>query len=160
MQALFRIVNDDHPPLPEGVSPVSREGRICQQYSAKPPPTNPSLLLGMSRLSGAMFPEGSQPSRLGAKAAEASMGNQLEAVRFCRAIQHHKLRRCSEECPEMERSPEIAQCGLLQEAAQAVHKPQPAANWRGTVLNSEQRPPRSRKAATEHRGVYVPGICW
>jgi serine/threonine protein kinase len=23
MQALFRIVNDDHPPLPEGVSPVS-----------------------------------------------------------------------------------------------------------------------------------------
>lgn len=23
MQALFRIVNDDHPPLPEGASPVS-----------------------------------------------------------------------------------------------------------------------------------------
>lgn len=27
MQALFRIVNDDHPPLPEGASPVSHRNR-------------------------------------------------------------------------------------------------------------------------------------
>ena len=28
MHALFRIVNDDHPPLPEGASPVSRQSQV------------------------------------------------------------------------------------------------------------------------------------
>jgi hypothetical protein len=35
MHALFRIVNDDHPPLPEGASPVSRPGPPTVWYMLK-----------------------------------------------------------------------------------------------------------------------------
>jgi serine/threonine protein kinase len=65
MPALFAIVNDDHPPLPEGVSPVSRL-KTSVLFVTK-------IYLGCSRLSYAMFPKGPQPQSICEKASEACM---------------------------------------------------------------------------------------
>ena len=65
MPALFAIVNDDHPPLPEGVSPVSQQ-QNCFVPIAKP-------YLGCSRLSHAMLPKGSEPESVCQKVTEACM---------------------------------------------------------------------------------------
>lgn len=60
MPALFAIVNDDHPPLPEGISAVSvllaRPMFRC---------ANPNV--GCERFLDAMFPEGPQPTSLSAE---------------------------------------------------------------------------------------------
>ena len=50
MPALFAIVNDDHPPLPEGVSPVSHTMNLWTLIA--------KLLPGRSGLPHAMLPEG------------------------------------------------------------------------------------------------------
>ena len=77
MPALFAIVNDDHPPLPEGVSPVSDIYlRFLTQSS------NHST--GCSRLSYAMFSEGPQPSSICSETAEACLDSRLPAYRCTR----------------------------------------------------------------------------
>ncbi len=52
MHALFRIVNDDHPPLPEGASPVGGFLDVTLKYAHR--------LLDCSRFPYAMLPKGSE----------------------------------------------------------------------------------------------------
>lgn len=56
MPALFRIVNDDHPPLPEGASPVIIPLSWCLAQLTSP---------GCSRFSDAMLPKGPQSQSVG-----------------------------------------------------------------------------------------------
>ena len=63
MHALFRIVNDDHPPLPEGASPVSAPNMVDRNI----PETY--FLIDRPRLSHAMLSERSEFESLCAKAA-------------------------------------------------------------------------------------------
>lgn len=58
MPALFAIVNDDHPPLPEGISPVSGPRFVLDLISVRKLTPSP----GSKRLSHAMLPEGPKPS--------------------------------------------------------------------------------------------------
>lgn len=77
MPALFAIVNDDHPPLPEGVSPVSGYLRsFLTQFS------NHST--GCSRFSYAMFSKGPQPSSICSETAETCLDSRLPAYRCTR----------------------------------------------------------------------------
>jgi len=71
MPALFAIVNDDHPPLPEGVSSVSH---ICNFISFS---VRSNLMTGRSRFSDAVFSERSKPSRISAEAAETQLDRRL-----------------------------------------------------------------------------------
>ena len=66
MPALFAIVNDDHPPLPEGVSPVS--------YPT-PEPAMKFLMasIGGPRFLNAMLSKGSQSQGFSAQAPKACM---------------------------------------------------------------------------------------
>lgn len=57
MPALFAIVNDDHPPLPEGISPVSGLRFVLDLTSVRKLTPSP----GSKRLSHAMLPEGPKP---------------------------------------------------------------------------------------------------
>ena len=79
MPALFAIVNDDHPPLPEGVSPVCFLPlfRIC-------PLSLTFFETGRTRLSDAMLPERPQPARFGEEAAAPSLDNRLPEERRTR----------------------------------------------------------------------------
>jgi len=63
MPALFRIVNDDHPPFSQGASPV------CLYRSLRHIHVMLTLYLGRERLPHAMFPKRSQPSSVGKKVA-------------------------------------------------------------------------------------------
>lgn len=65
MPALFAIVNDDHPPLPEGVSPVSYTSHRWIPIT--------ELFPGCSGLSHAMLSKGSQPKSFCKKATETCM---------------------------------------------------------------------------------------
>ncbi len=68
MPALFAIVNDDHPPLPEGVSPVcSVSHRLFFFFGFT------DFSQGLSRLSYAMLPEGSQLESICPKAIKARL---------------------------------------------------------------------------------------
>jgi serine/threonine protein kinase len=71
MPALFAIVNDDHPPLPEGVSPVG-----------SPWHSNKDLALicrtGCERFSHAMFSEGPQPASISKETAPARLDYRVQ----------------------------------------------------------------------------------
>jgi serine/threonine protein kinase len=71
MPALFAIVNDDHPPLPEGVSSVSH---ICHFISFS---FRSNLMAGCSRLSDAVFSKRSKPSCISAEAAQTQLDRRL-----------------------------------------------------------------------------------
>jgi serine/threonine protein kinase len=60
MPALFAIVNDDHPPLPEGISAVRLSTPVM---CADPNPLTPKI--GCQGLSHAVLPEGSELASLG-----------------------------------------------------------------------------------------------
>ncbi len=75
MPALFRIVNDDHPPLPQGASPVS-----LLPSTAGDSFTN--IVLGCKRLLDAVFPERSQPPRVRAKTPQTPMDRQRSKIRL------------------------------------------------------------------------------
>jgi serine/threonine protein kinase len=66
MPALFAIVNDDHPPLPEGVSPVS----ITQ---LKKDSLYTNTLIGCSRLLDAMLSERPQLASISKKTSQACL---------------------------------------------------------------------------------------
>ena len=70
MPALFAIVNDDHPPIPEGVSPVRS-------------PLSPSLQMltdtGCKRLPYAMLSEGPQSTSVGSQAFQTPMDRWVPA---------------------------------------------------------------------------------
>lgn len=56
MPALFRIVNDDHPPFSQGASPVWPLSMICSLIQKA------DFVTGCERFLDAMLPEGPQPS--------------------------------------------------------------------------------------------------
>lgn len=65
MPALFAIVNDDHPPLPEGVSPVSCSIPHTLKFL--------TASIGGPRLLNAMLSKGSQSQSFSAQATKACM---------------------------------------------------------------------------------------
>jgi serine/threonine protein kinase len=67
MPALFRIVNDDHPPFSQGASPV------CLYRLSRHIHVMLTLYLGCERLSHAVFPKRPQPSSVGKKVAQTSV---------------------------------------------------------------------------------------
>lgn len=75
MPALFRIVNDDHPPLPQGASPVCAQSPKIYIHEAY-------HTLGCERLLDAMLSERPEPACLCKKTAQASMDRQRAPVRF------------------------------------------------------------------------------
>lgn len=77
MHALFRIVNDDHPPLPEGASPVCK-GTSCNLNSKKA-----NVVPDRARFLNAMFPERSKSQGFCTKVVEASVDRQRKEIR-CR----------------------------------------------------------------------------
>lgn len=72
MQALFRIVNDDHPPLPQGASPV-RSPRLLEIQLAY-------NILGRQRFLDAVLSERPQPSCNCSKTVEAPLDCECQAV--------------------------------------------------------------------------------
>ncbi len=66
MPALFRIVNDDHPPLPESASPVSYLTYRSTRYRAH-------LTIGCARFLDAMLPKRPKPESVCKKTAETSL---------------------------------------------------------------------------------------
>jgi len=72
MPALFAIVNDDHPPLPEGVSPVCL---VCFWVSVVI--VADVLDTGRSRFPHAMLPERPQPTSVGEETAAAPLDHGL-----------------------------------------------------------------------------------
>ena len=76
MPVLFAIVNDDHPPLPEGISPVCppRYPRTCLYENANVP-------LGRERLPHAMFSERPESARDGAEAPAARLDSRVPTER-------------------------------------------------------------------------------
>lgn len=96
MPALFRIVNDDHPPLPQGASPVSSTRNIIASQMA-------NITSGRSRFLNAVLPERSQSSRLCKEAAETPVDRECSQVRFCGSEEVNRIRRSCQECPGMER---------------------------------------------------------
>lgn len=83
MPALFRIVNDDHPPLPQGASPVCTR---CLQERLRT-----HQILGRERFLDAMLSERSQSACLGKKAAQTSMDCQRAQVRLYCAKEVHRI---------------------------------------------------------------------
>ena len=77
MPALFAIVNDDHPPLPEGISPVSAPRFLLGPVSVQ----RLTLPLGCKRLPHAMLPEGPQPSRNGTEASQTRLDSWMSTKR-------------------------------------------------------------------------------
>ena len=84
MHALFRIVNDDHPPLPEGASPV-----CAITYNVSKIVTDQCI--GCSRLLDAMFSKRSKPTSFCTKASQTSMDCQCSQVRLCGAEEAHRI---------------------------------------------------------------------
>lgn len=76
MHALFRIVNDDHPPLPEGASPVSRLLNVQKSTES----INANGKIDRSRFSYAVFPKGPQLESLSPQVAEAPLDCQCEKI--------------------------------------------------------------------------------
>lgn len=76
MHALFRIVNDDHPPLPEGASPVSRLLNVQKSTES----INANGKIDRSRFSYAVFPKGPQFESLRSQVAEAPLDCQCEKI--------------------------------------------------------------------------------
>ena len=66
MHALFRIVNDDHPPLPEGASPVGYYGPSAVSFWLNAVTDGPRFL-------NSMFSKGPKPEGFSAEVAETSM---------------------------------------------------------------------------------------
>lgn len=83
MPALFRIVNDDHPPLPQGASPVCANGwsDMCKA----------DHILGCERLLDAVLSERSEPACFRKETAQASMDCQCAPVRFCRSEEVYRV---------------------------------------------------------------------
>ena len=71
MPALFAIVNDDHPPLPEGVSPVSHAAVLRNACDSLASSAN--LSVGSARFSDAVFPERSQSASICPEAVASSL---------------------------------------------------------------------------------------
>lgn len=67
MPALFAIVNDDHPPLPEGVSPVSQYWRLSFEA------IKTNYLIGRSRFSHSVFPKRSKSEGFCSKIVETCL---------------------------------------------------------------------------------------
>lgn len=75
MPALFRIVNDDHPPLPETASPVCLEKAFTTLELTG--------VVDRARLPYAMFPKRPESEGIGQEITEASMDNEREKSRHC-----------------------------------------------------------------------------
>ena len=94
MHALFRIVNDDHPPLPEGASPVgnSTESTSCllKLYSDR------------SRLFDAMFSKRPKSPRFRSEAVEASLDSQCLSNGRCGPEEVDRVFRGRQKCTAME----------------------------------------------------------
>lgn len=73
MPALFAIVNDDHPPLPEGVSPVS-------DFRRRPSSTYADFL-GCKRLPNAMFSKRSESQSFCSQIAQACLDCGISSYR-------------------------------------------------------------------------------
>lgn len=73
MPALFAIVNDDHPPLPEGVSSVSYMSFSSLLIFNK----ITDIPIGGPRLSHAMLSEGPESPSIGTKTIEAQLDSRL-----------------------------------------------------------------------------------
>ena len=71
MHALFRIVNDDHPPLPEGASPVS---------SRRSAENGANATLDRTRLPYAVLSKGSKSSRFSPQIAQTSLDSQCMSL--------------------------------------------------------------------------------
>lgn len=69
MPALFAIVNDDHPPLPEGISSVCGPFTVQGLLSMK----KLTVGLGCARLSYSMFPKRPQSTCLGEETAKTQL---------------------------------------------------------------------------------------
>jgi len=66
MPALFRIVNDDHPPLPESISPVCLSIRVVATV-------HQLMITDRTRLPHAMLPKESQSQSDGEETSDTSM---------------------------------------------------------------------------------------
>ena len=77
MPALFRIVNDDHPPLPQGASPVRPLIGLWVTREI-------DIFSGRERLLNAVLPKRPQSKSLGKEIAQASLDRQCSQIRFCR----------------------------------------------------------------------------
>lgn len=155
MPALFRIVNDDHPPLPEAASPVS----CCLAWSDSAVLT----CTGRARLFDAVFPKRSQPQSVSAQAAQASMDCERQAGRFCGRDKADKVRRSSQERAGMERSsqvsyPRYATSGCVQAP---IFKPcaseEGAASKNYSACASPARGAPRRKNQDRNRPVCISG---
>lgn len=77
MPALFAIVNDDHPPLPEGISPVCVLRFILNLVFVRVL----TPLSGSKRFSHAVFSEGSKPSCNSTEASQARLDSRMSTKR-------------------------------------------------------------------------------
>lgn len=84
MPALFRIVNDDHPPLPQGASPVSSSSSFPRLDGTK---RGKCLTreTGGERFLDAVLPKGPQSASFRSEAAETSLDSQCAPIRVGRA---------------------------------------------------------------------------
>lgn len=89
LQALFRIVNDDHPPLPKSASPVSHEELTRLLLTAVY--TDELHLTGRDRFPHAMFSEGSKSTSDGKEAVETSLDCQCSTLRQNHGEQIHRV---------------------------------------------------------------------
>lgn len=118
MPALFRIVNDDHPPLPEGASPVRPSLRSPETPS---PRAHAKHDLGRTGLPDAMLPEGPQSSGLGQETAKTPMDRQRPKIGLGRAHEPAQVRRSRQERAAVESRPEITRCELAAKAVGTAH---------------------------------------
>ena len=109
MHALFRIVNDDHPPLPEGASPVST-------YLSKSSCRQGLTFEGRPRFLDAVLPERPESQSLSPKIVEASLDRQRSEVRLSGTEEAYRVRGGSQKRTGMERSSQVSKRWILKES--------------------------------------------